>query len=71
MYLIKLQNKRLSHLINPQIIPLAPSPIIPQILLPILAISSLNLLKLLHELQINGADVVSLPEMRLLQCFSL
>lgn len=71
VYLIELQDKGLSDFINPEVVPLAPGPIVPQILLPILAVGGLNLLKLLHELQVDGADVAGLPEVRLLQRVAL
>lgn len=62
MDLVKLQNERFSYLIDSQVIPLAPRTVISQFFFASFAVLRLDLFELLHELQIDGGDVVIVAE---------
>lgn len=67
VYLIELQDEGLANLVDAQVVPLAPGPVVPQLLLASLAVLRLDLLELLHKLQIDSPNPRILLENRLLQ----
>ena len=71
MDLIQLQDECLAYFVDPEIIPLTPSSVIPQIFLPGFAVYSLDLLELLHKLKINCAYFISGSELGLAQFMPL
>lgn len=56
--LVQLENKPFTCLIDPQVVPLAPSPVVTQLLPPDLGVRALDFLELLHELEINGGNLI-------------
>ena len=71
MDLIQLQDECLANLVDPEIVPLTPSSVVPQIFLPGFAVDSLDLLKLLHKLKVNCAYFISGSELGLAQFMPL
>lgn len=56
MDLVELKDKRLTDLVDAQVVPLTPSSIVSQFFLSIFAVNCLDFLELLHKLEINSTD---------------
>lgn len=62
--IIEIEYDSFANLIHPEIVPLAPGPIIPQLLLLSLAILPLEFLKIFKELQLHRPDIFGMLKLR-------
>ena len=61
--LVQVQDEGLANIIDTKIIPFAPSSVVPEFFLAASTVERFNFLELLHELQVDGRDIVGDPKL--------